>query len=395
MVTLRGLVAFVCVLLSPVLVGVGIKHGWRGVGLLSAALVIEFALLVAIGWWRERRARMAPPFRWVRPLRHEPLTVTLASGEHLVFDGVDVEGVGPEADAVLEDWRLARPSRLPPPLDNAARARWARLGLGLKGKSLGRWLSGLEELEGASRDRGEPVEEFVRDPELALTSLHRQALWWQVLGQAPTPEAIGELLDAGVRGSEDAWCWRQALGHRPQPEEIRTMLAAGWPSGTEAWSWAEVFGRLPEREEFAHLERGGIEGWQARQWGEATGTVLPDVDAVAALLEDGVASSFEAVTWSRALGAPLVPGALRPWQEAGVRGGLDAHSWRWALGAGVTPVGVRQLRDVGVQDGTDACRWREALGEPPTPARVSDLVSRGFRNSEDAQRRLQGSRTAR
>lgn len=70
--------------------------------------------------------------------------------------------------------------------------------------------------------------------------------WWSWLDQAPTPEAIGELLEAGVRYGDGnhAAGWRMALGRRPRPEEIfpkgRTTSLIQLRLGPSNPTWLEV-----------------------------------------------------------------------------------------------------------------------------------------------------------
>ncbi len=355
--------------------------------------VLLFVGVVAVGWdWVDRRraARPVPPLHWVRPPRHEPMTVELASGARVLFDGVDLvadpAAPGPDVDAVLEAWRLARPDRLPPVLAQAARARWASLELGLTAKALDHWLRGIDCVQRGLEDPdGMSADEVL--VEFAITSAAAQAAWWSCLDEVPAPEAMGELLEAGVRSLNDASYWRSALGHRPRPQEIRELLAAGWPDGYDASAWATAFGRLPDRRECAPLLSAGVKGSAAAQWAKAL-AAPPTVEAIQLLQAGGVASSYEAQQWSRVAGTPLTPDLVRPWLDAGVRDANDAGTWALALGRGITPAAISQLRRAGVEDGADASYWRSALGEVPTPERVSELIARGMRSGRDAARRL-------
>lgn len=384
--------------LQPVLVAgagllvIGIVAGALKYGVLVTLVYFVVALvlvgvLVLLSEWADRRrqARPVAPFHWVRPQPLERvLTVEVGADSRLLFDGVgvvvDPSSSGPEAEAALEAWRLARPDRLPPVLAQAATARWASVGL--SGKYLERWLDGIDriqlDLDEQAADRGASPAGDLAEYLLgwAITPYDEEAAWWSALGQAPTPEDMGELLEAGVRNDTEAWCWRMALGRRPRPSDIHELRASGWTDAQEAHDWAEAFGRLPERSEIAPLQEAGVEAWQAKQWAKATGGP-PSIDAIRQLQGAGVATSYDALTWSRAIGAPLSPDALKPWHDAGVRSDSDASSWRWALGADASPTAIAQLREAGVQDGQDAAHWRKALGETPTASQVRALVARG------------------
>ena len=372
----------------------------------AVALAYALGLVAVVGGWavlwdridRRRAARPLPPFVWARPQRHELLGVELASGARVLFDGVelaaDPSAPGPDVDAVLEAWRLARPDRLPPVLAEAARARWGSLNLGLSGKRLDEWLDGIGRLQGWLEEdtEGLGVEEILL--ESAITPWAREGAWWSCLHEVPTPEAMGDLLEAGVRDGDDGVRWRRALGRRPRPQDIRERMAAGWSDGHDAECWAKAFGRFPDRSECGPLLAAGIEGWQAEQWARAT-DAPPNLETILELQRAGVDKSFHALSWSEVVGTPLSPALLRPWQEAGVTSGADAVNWRWALGETVSPVAIRQLRNVGVQDGADASCWRRALGEVPTPERVADLIARGMRTGRQAERRLAKESTGR
>jgi hypothetical protein len=372
---------------------IGIVQHPRLVTLAYLAGGLVLVGVAAVGWdrvERRRAARPVAPFQWVPPLRHEPMTVELASGAHLLFDGVelatDPSVPGDDVDATLEVWRLGRPEGLPPVLAQAARARWASLELGLTGKALDRWLRGIDSVQrDLENPQGMSADEVLLG--FAFTPAARQAAWWTCLDQAPTPEAMGELLEAGVRSGDEGACWRWALGRRPLPSEIRELLAAGWRDGYEADDWARAFGRLPDRSECEPLLAAGIEGWQAAQWAKAT-AVPRNLDTIQELQRAGVLRSPDALWWSEVVGTPLSVSRLRPWQEAGVESSTDAMAWGWALGDAVSPEAIRRLRDTGVRDGADASCWRKALGEVPTPDRVGEMIARGIRTGKQAERRL-------
>jgi len=357
-----------------------------------AVVVVLVCLSVAYEAITRAETRRAPrPFEWKRPQRHESVTLELASGAAVAFDGVDVEAdasMSPrEATALREAWQRARPDRLPSPLDAEARGRWASLGLGLSGRSLTGWLRDLDRIEQdlAEWDPGDgPSEKFLF--EYAHTALWVPAEWWVALGHVPTPEAMGELLEAGVADGGDALSWSKALGHRARPDEIRALRSAGWERGYDVASWAATFGRVPELGECMPLLAAGVRGWEAEQWAKAMGTT-PTVGAIEALQRAGVQRGYEALWWSETIGVAVTPEAVRPWQEAGVRDVEDLIDWRWAV-AGVSPAAIRQLRGAGVRDGADAVCWRKALGENPTPERVGALMDQGVRSGKDAHRHL-------
>lgn len=340
---------------------------------------------------RRRAARPAAPFVWLPPQRHETMSIDLPSGARVLFDGValapDPSAPGPDVDAALGAWRQARPDRLPPTLADAARSRWAALHLGLSGRRLDEWLTGIDRLKGWLEEdtEGSDAEEVLI--ESALSPWARQGAWWLCLDEAPTPEAMGELLEAGVRSGDEGACWRWSLRRRPLPKDIRELLAAGWPNGYEAHDWARAFGRLPDRSECEPLLAAGVGGWQAEQWARAT-AVPPTLDTIQKLQRAGVAQSADALWWSDVVGTPLSVSRLRPWQEAGVESSIDATDWRWALGDGVSPEAIRRLRQAGVRDGADASCWRKALGEVPTPERVGEMIARGMLTGKQAERRL-------
>ncbi len=112
---------------------------------------------------------------------------------------------------------------------------------------MARDLDGIGECRVEWASAGRPPEKFVF--EYAVTPAREAALWWDALGEVPTPEAMGELLAAGVVDGGDASAWAGALGHRPRPDEVRELVAAGWDRGHDAMAWARAFGRLPERSE--------------------------------------------------------------------------------------------------------------------------------------------------
>lgn len=137
------------IMLAVTLIAAVPRDGLRGALVLIAVIVVAVPPLAIISEWRDRR-RWAKPFEWVRASRHEATTVALPSGASLVFDGVDVtvDPLASDSAAIEEAWRLARPDRLPAPLNDAAYARWAAV-LPWMGKrrQIDRWLSELDRLQ--------------------------------------------------------------------------------------------------------------------------------------------------------------------------------------------------------------------------------------------------------
>lgn len=70
--------------------------------------------------------------------------------------------------------------------------------VGLTGKALDRWLRGIDSVQrDLENPEGMSAEEVLLG--LAITPAAEQAAWWSCLDQAPTPEAMGELLGSGRR----------------------------------------------------------------------------------------------------------------------------------------------------------------------------------------------------